>query len=198
MSLLFGSVLVALSAILIEYLELSFLSSPVFFLLFLAPVTEEILKFLAMAWRKDPRAAYGTGIGFAITENAVYFMAFIHSPILVFLLVSRSMSDPSLHALTARIDLRTWHGKKRGLPLGIFIHASWNFLAILVASLPIQTGTWIVILFSIPFMAGLVLSKRKDKANTPVLAENVQPSNSKQAVNNNIPYACGEKDVVEE
>lgn len=192
MSLLFGSVLVALSAILIEYLELSFLSSPVFFLLFLAPVTEEILKFLAMAWRKDPRAAYGTGIGFAVTENAVYFMAFIHSPLLAFLLISRSISDPSLHALTARIDLRTWHGKKRGLPQGILVHASWNLFAILVASLPIQTGTWVVILFSIPFMAGLALSKRRDRANTPVLAVNVRPSNSKTAVNNNIPHDCTE------
>lgn len=188
----------AISAILIENLELSSLSSTVFFLLFLAPVTEEILKFLAMAWKKDPRAAYATGIGFAITENAVYFMAFFHSPILMILLISRSISDPSLHALTARLDLRTWHGMKRGLPQGIFVHISWNFFAIVVASLPIQTGTWVVILFSIPFIAGLVLLKRQDRANIPVPAANVQPSNYKGVPNNNNLCDYREKDEVGE
>ena len=80
-------------------------------LLIIAPVLEEILKFSATFRKRDARAGIGVGLGFALTENALYFHSFLSgysmSSILslsffssqIFLFIAmRGSFDPLLHS----------------------------------------------------------------------------------------------------
>lgn len=98
-------------------------------IVFLAPVVEEIVKFLMTWYRKDVRAGVGVGLGFAMIENAMYFT--YDSPLvgLGTLLMFREMQDPILHSSTVSVSVRSW----KGIPyvfLSIGMHSLYNIISL--------------------------------------------------------------------
>jgi RsiW-degrading membrane proteinase PrsW (M82 family) len=108
---------------------LSPLSAESAVLVFIAPLTEEPLKFVAGGVTgANYSSAAGAGIGFAATENGVYFLAAWNEPVsyLVALVAIRAATDPLRHATACTLSTLTWHGKPKGLPAAIALHAGWN------------------------------------------------------------------------
>ena len=134
-SLLLGTLPVSFAAVLIESMIIPVFSAFVF-LVVLAPVVEELLKFAGTTYKRDLSAGLGIGLGFALSENALYFGSFTSAGALVPLsfLVSfillRGLADPVLHSFTAALSTGTWRTRKpRWLGYSILIHASYNFTA---------------------------------------------------------------------
>jgi hypothetical protein len=146
-SVLIGLLFVATIAILIEFFVQGYVDLLIF-LLVAAPVTEESLKFASTVKHRDPSSAYGSGIGFAISENFLYFLIFLGNPILFPLMIMRSISDPSLHSLTSRMDVGTWNKNRLGLLEGILIHACWNLFSIFISVLALIHEIFFVLIGS--------------------------------------------------
>lgn len=146
-SVLIGLLFVATIAILIEFFVQGYVDLLIF-LLVAAPVTEESLKFASTVKHRDPSSAYGSGIGFAISENFLYFLIFLGNPILIPLMIMRSISDPSLHSLTSRMDVGTWNKNRLGLLEGILIHACWNLFSIFISVLALIHEIFFVLIGS--------------------------------------------------
>ena len=128
-----GATLVAVGALLIE-LAAEGVVNPLIagtaVLVLIGPLTEELLKFLTSgATGANFASASGAGIGFAATENALYFWAAWGEPLsdLVFLIAVRAATDPILHSTAATLDTLTWRGRAWGLPAGVALHMTWNF-----------------------------------------------------------------------
>ena len=98
-------------------------------IVFLAPVVEEIVKFLMTWYRKDVRAGVGVGLGFAMIENAMYYTSL--SPIagLGTLLMFREIQDPILHSSTVSVSVRSWKGIPYVL-LSIAMHSLYNIISL--------------------------------------------------------------------
>ena len=134
-SLLLGALPVSLAAVLIESMIIPVFSAFVF-LVILAPIIEELLKFGATVYKRDLYAGLGVGLGFALAENALYFGSFLSAGALVSLsfllsfILLRGMADPVLHSFTAALSMGTWRTRKpRWLGYSILIHAGYNFAA---------------------------------------------------------------------
>jgi RsiW-degrading membrane proteinase PrsW (M82 family) len=131
-----GATFVALAALLVEVLvqnALQPLYAAAVVLVFVAPLTEELLKFLDSGLTgANYASAAGAGIGFAATENALYFLAAWGEPLtyLVALIAVRAATDPLLHVTTTTLTTLSWHGRPWGLPAGIALHALWNTVAL--------------------------------------------------------------------
>lgn len=116
-----------------------------------APVLEEILKVLALVWFTRRRTAFdepvdgivyaaSIGLGFAATENVLYFASASGSADLVVLIFLRSAGSAVLHLTATALAGEVW-GREHfgfaprgstfvvGLPLAIAWHAVWNLLA---------------------------------------------------------------------
>ena len=98
-------------------------------IVFLAPVVEEIVKFLMTWYKKDVRAGVGVGLGFAMIENAMYYT--YDSPLvgLGTLLMFRELQDPTLHSSTVSVSVRSW----KGIPyiiLSIAMHSIYNIISL--------------------------------------------------------------------
>ncbi|MGH9918754.1 MAG: PrsW family glutamic-type intramembrane protease, partial [Nitrososphaerales archaeon] len=136
LSLAAGATLVALAALLIEALVQSALNPAIataVVLVFVAPLTEELLKFLdSGVTGANFASASGTGIGFAATENALYFFAAWGEPLtyLVALVALRAVTDPLIHITATTLTTLSWHGRPWGLPGGLALHALWNAVAL--------------------------------------------------------------------
>ena len=132
-----GATFVALAALLVEVLvqnALSPLYAAAIVLVFVAPLTEELLKFFDSGLTgANYGSAAGAGIGFAATENALYFLAAWGEPLtyLVALIAVRAATDPLLHATATTLTTLSWHGRPWGLPAGIALHALWNTVALI-------------------------------------------------------------------
>ena len=104
-------------------------SGEILMIVFLAPVVEEIVKFLMTWYRKDVRAGVGVGLGFAMIENAMYYT--YDSPLvgLGTLLMFRELQDPILHSSTVSVSVRSW----KGIPyilLSIAMHSVYNIISL--------------------------------------------------------------------
>ena len=129
-----------------RYIVLDF--STIIFLIIIAPVIEETLKFFSTIAKKDKKTGVAVGLMFAGFENMIYFISFSYSFLLVFWL--RELSDPILHSTTTSIATRTWKGKiLGGIGLAILMHSFWNFFSLLI----INDYYLIWILAGIYFMA---------------------------------------------
>ena len=132
-----GATLVAVAALFIELAAESALSPLVaatIVLVLIGPLTEEALKFLTSgALGANFASAAGAGIGFAATENALYFWAAWGGPVdsLLALIAIRAASDPLLHSTACTLSTLTWRGRTWGFPAAVALHMSWN-LATLV------------------------------------------------------------------
>ena len=136
-SLIIGAVPVSAAAVLAESMVMPLLSAFVF-LVIVAPVTEEALKFAGSAYRRDMAAGLGIGLGFALSENALYFGSFLSIDTLVSLsflaafVLLRGLADPVLHSFTAALSVGTWRtGKWRWLGYSMLIHGGYNLVAFL-------------------------------------------------------------------
>ena len=118
----------------LEELSLSYFSYMII-LIVIAPIVEEISKFVFTFYRKDVKTGIAVGLSFALIENALYFNSFGSIFLLIFLL--REFTDPILHSTTTAISTFTW--KKGigyvGLPVAILMHASWNLFGYYTASM---------------------------------------------------------------
>ena len=125
--LLFGFVAYTLALIFESLVS----SAPVYVLaMVLAPMIEESIKFILAKGRKG---AIGVGLGFAVVENASYFLSFGLSPIFV---IMRAAGDPMLHSFSTSIAIKTKERKWWGLPAAISIHSIYNLVGILLSGLP--------------------------------------------------------------
>lgn len=122
-------------ALVLAYFFESLLETPVdlvIMLIFVAPVVEEIIKFLLTIQKKfqvNVKAGIGIGLGFALFENALYFQDFslAFPSMLLTVIVVREFTDPILHSTTTSIATRGWK-KFRYVLLAIFMHSTWNIL----------------------------------------------------------------------
>lgn len=126
----------ALADLLVEVLvqnALSPLYAAAIVLVFVAPLTEVQLKFCDSGLTgANYGSAAGAGIGFAATENALYFFVAWGEPLtyLVALISVRAATDPLLHATATTPTTLSWHGRPCGLPAGIALPALWNTVAL--------------------------------------------------------------------
>lgn len=106
-------------------------SAPIYILsMVLAPMIEESVKFVLARGRKG---AVGVGLGFAMVENASYFISFGLSPMFV---IMRAIGDPMLHSFSTSIAIKTKEGKWWGLPVAILIHSTYNLTGIVLSGHP--------------------------------------------------------------
>ena len=134
-SLIIGALPVSAAAVIAESMVIPILSVFVF-LVIVAPIMEETLKFAGSAYRRDMAAGLGIGLGFALSENALYFSSFLSAGVLVplsfmisfFLL--RGLADPMLHSFTAALSVGTWRTRKwRWLGCSMLVHGAYNLVA---------------------------------------------------------------------
>jgi len=142
-------------------------------LLFIAPVIEESTKFAATAYGKKIRNGFGVGLGFALSENALYFHTFFSvyslSMIIISYIILRGLGDPLLHQFTAGIDTKTWEKSNPGwMGIAMATHIGYNFAAIIMASLdtmyiyPIMAGEIIALLMGMKFLTRIKEEEKEE------------------------------------
>ena len=132
LSIIIGGSIVALAAMLTETYILN-VTSDIFLLLFAAPAIEEVLKFGVTAYGKSFRNAVGVGLGFAVVENAFYFLTIsqLYSfNIALTYIIARAMGDPLLHSSATSLSVKTWEGSRSALPKAIGLHTAYNLWAV--------------------------------------------------------------------
>ena len=161
-----GATFAALAALLVEVLvqnALQPLYAAAIVLVFVAPLTEELLKFLDSGLTgANYASAAGAGIGFAATENALYFLAAWGEPLtyLVALIAVRAATDPLLHVTTTTLTTLSWHGRPWGLPAGIALHALWNTVALIEVVLDPTVGLLLLGTAGFAVLGTLLLLRR--------------------------------------
>ena len=166
-SLLLGALVVATAAVIIEVELLGFVSTSLMLLL-CAPVVEEFLKFAATRYKRDLGSAIGVGSGFAIVENAFYFVTLtsLYSVTIALpFILARAVGDPLLHSASTSISVRAWHGKKLAIPAAIGLHFLYNLFAVAMAAYPSLFRFYPLVVLGIVFILGrqqiLILVKTK-------------------------------------
>jgi len=148
-------------------------SSLVLSLLLIAPLIEELTKFSATFYGKQTRNGLGVGLGFALTENALYFHTFFSmyslSMVIIPYIILRGLGDPLLHQFTAGLDSKTWEkGNPAWIGIAMATHISYNFAAIIMASLdtmyiyPIMAAEIIVLLIGMKFLTKTKEEKKEE------------------------------------
>jgi hypothetical protein len=166
LSLVAGATFVALGALLIEVLVQDALNPEVavaVVLVFVAPLTEELLKFLdSGVTGANFASASGAGIGFAATENALYFYAAWGEPVsyLVALIALRAVTDPLIHITATTLTTLSWHGRPWGLPAGLVLHAIWNTVALVEVYIDPNLGLVLLGAASFAVLGTLLLVRR--------------------------------------
>jgi len=170
MAVVIGATITSIFVFSIEaYLYFLFFNIILIFYIFVGPTIEELVKFstIGWAWKNQINDGFGIGLGFAITENAIYYHNFFTSMSLFTILLSyillRGFTDPLLHSFTASLDAKTW--VKRNpfwLMSGIGVHMGYNFIAISISSMPI-TNIYIITFIVVIFLfIGAFFITRKD------------------------------------
>ena len=166
LSLAAGATLVALGALLIEILAQDALdpaTAAAVVLVFVAPLTEELLKFLDSGLTgANYASAAGAGIGFAAAENGLYFFAAWGEPVsyLVTLIALRAASDPLIHVTATTLGTLSWHGRPWGLPAGLLLHALWNSVALVEVYIDPTLGLGLIAAAGLVVLGVLLLARR--------------------------------------
>lgn len=127
-SVLLGVPAIFLALVGEEFLQTYLDPTASFMILFIAPVIEESSKFLMTVWKRDFRAGVGVGMGFAILENALYYMSYPY--LLSFFLMAREIQDPALHMTTTSISANRGWRKIRYLGIAMFLHFAYNLVSL--------------------------------------------------------------------
>lgn len=166
LSLAAGATFVALAALLIEVLVQDALNPTIaaaVVLVFVAPLTEELLKFLDTGVTgANFASASGAGIGFAATENALYFFAAWGEPLtyLVALIALRAATDPLIHITSTTLSTLSWHGRPWGLPAGLALHGLWNAVALVEVYIDPVLGLVLIGASGVVVLGTLLLLRR--------------------------------------
>ena len=143
-------------------------------LLLIAPVIEESTKFAATAYGRKIRNGLGVGLGFALSENALYFHTFFSiyslSMVIISYIILRGLGDPLLHQFTAGLDSKTWEkGNPIWISIAIATHIGYNFAAIVMASLastymyPIMAGEIIALFAGMKYLIKVRVEEKEVK-----------------------------------
>ena len=173
-SLLIGLTAVAAASYYAETYLYTLLFSLVLSLLFIAPIIEELTKFSATFYGKQIRNGLGVGLGFALSENALYFNTFFSvyslSMIIASYIILRGLGDPLLHQFTAGLDSKTWEkGNPIWISIAIATHIGYNFAALVMASLasiymyPIMAGEIIALLAGMKYLIKVRVEEKEVK-----------------------------------
>ena len=192
-SLMIGALPVSVAAILAEGIVIPLLSVFVF-LVIVAPVTEEALKLAGSSYRRDMAAGLGIGLGFALSENALYFGSFLSAGVLVPLsfLISfvllRGLADPVLHAFTAALSVGTWRTRKwRWLGYSMLIHGGYNLVAFIgLSSLAIIAPADALI--TIALITAFLLWMRNSPSHIRITYRELTAEQRKQTVASMFPH----------
>ena len=155
-------------------------------LILIAPIVEESTKFAATSYGKRISNGLGVGLGFALSENALYFHTFLSvyslSIVIISYIILRGLGDPLLHQFTAGLDSRTWEKSNPGwIGVAMATHIGYNFAAIVMASLttifmyPIMGVEIIALLVGMKFLTRIYNEKNTDDKKEEVQQiENVE------------------------
>lgn len=168
-----GASLLAVVALVVE-LEvqsvLPVLFADVLILVLFGPIIEELLKFAASGFTgANFSTAAGAGIGFAATENAVYFLAAWSGntvTALAVLVIVRAATDPILHSTASTLSTLAWRGRLWGLPAAVVLHATWNLATLIYAAIDPTAGLVLFAAFGVSLFGLMLLLRR-----SPVLRE---------------------------
>jgi RsiW-degrading membrane proteinase PrsW (M82 family) len=168
-----GASVLALAALVAE-LEvqngLPVLFADVLILVLFGPIIEELLKFGASGFTgANFSTAAGAGIGFAATENAVYFLAAWSvdtTTQLALLILVRAATDPILHSTACTLSTLSWRGRLWGLPAAVVLHATWNLATLVYAAIDPTAGLVLFGAFGASLFGLMLLLRR-----SPVLRE---------------------------
>jgi len=160
-------------------------------LLFIAPIIEELTKFSATFYGKQIRNGLGVGLGFALTENALYFHAFISMSSLSIIIISyvflRGLGDPLLHQFTAGLDSKIWEkGNPTWIGIAMATHIGYNFAAIVMASMasiyiyPIMAGEIIALLAGMKYLTRVRVEEKEVKEVNEVKIEVVEETKEEE------------------
>ena len=161
-----GATLVAVAALFIELAAESAVSPLVaatIVLVVIGPLTEEVLKFLTSgALGANFASAAGVGIGFAASENALYFWAAWGSPLdaLILLIAIRATTDPLLHSTATTLSTLTWRGEPWGFPAGLALHMSWNFATLVYVLVDPLAGLLLLLAAGLAVLGIMLLLRR--------------------------------------
>jgi RsiW-degrading membrane proteinase PrsW (M82 family) len=162
--------LVALVAELEVQNGLPVLFADVLILVLFGPIIEELLKFAASGFTgANFSTAAGAGIGFAATENAVYFLAAWSvdtTTQLALLVIVRAATDPILHSTACTLSTLSWRGRLWGLPAAVVLHATWNLATLVYAAIDPTAGLVLFGAFGASLFGLMLLLRR-----SPVLRE---------------------------
>ena len=183
-SLLIGLGPVAFASYVAETYLYTLSFSLVLSLLLIAPMIEELTKFSATIYSRQIRNGLGVGLGFALSENALYFHTFFSmyslSVIVISYIILRGLGDPLLHQFTAGLDSKTWEkGNPSWIGIAMAIHIGYNFAAIVMASLtpiyiyPIMAGEIITLLAGMKFLTR-IKEEKKEETQEPKKEEKIE------------------------
>lgn len=146
------------------------LYSDLLILVLFGPIIEEFLKFAASGFTgANYSTAAGAGIGFAATENAVYFLAAwgVDDPTsLALLVIVRAATDPILHSTACTLSTISWRGRLWGLPAAFLLHSTWNLATLVYAAIDPTAGLVLFVAFGAAIFGLMLLLRR-----APVLRE---------------------------
>lgn len=173
-SFVLGATLVAAIALVLELaFQLgsgAYAGDPILVVL-VAPLIEELLKFgVSGGTGANYASAAGAGLGFAASENGLYFFAAWGDPIasLLLLVGIRAVTDPLLHSTTTTIATATFHGRWWALPAAIAVHVLWNTTSVVAGSLDFVPALVLIGSAALALTALALLVRR-----SPVLAEDL-------------------------
>ena len=145
----------------IYFVQLSFIDMFVF-LVVIAPIVEELLKFLCTFFGKDVRTATAVGLMFATVENLLYYISY--SGIFLFVFSVREFTDPLLHMTTTSVSVQAWKKWKRrfyGIIIAVIMHSFWNWF-----SIQILGNSYMIYAVAIPYGVVLAWIVRRDRIKT--------------------------------
>lgn len=158
-SVLLGVPAIFLALVGEEFLQAYLNPTTSFMILFIAPVIEESSKFLMTVWKRDFRAGVGVGMGFAIVENALYYVSYPY--LLSFFLLAREIQDPALHMTTASISANRGWKKIRYLGVAMFLHFAYNLVSL--SNSPTYIGVVAAIYIGIMVFQKIRIRNRENK-----------------------------------
>jgi len=190
-SLLIGLGPVAFISYVAETYLYNLSSSLVLSLLLIAPLIEELTKFSATFYGKQIRNGLGVGLGFALSENALYFHTFFSmyslSVITISYIILRGLGDPLLHEFTAGLDSKTWEkGNPAWIGIAIATHTGYNFAAIVMASMastymyPIMAAEIIALLAGMKYLTRASVEEKEVKEVNEVKVEVVEETKEEE------------------
>ncbi len=155
----------------IYFVQLSFIDLFVF-LVVIAPIVEESLKFLCTFFGRDTKTAMAVGLMFATVENLLYYISY--SGIFLFVFSVREFTDPLLHMTTTSISVQTWKWKRRfyGIVMAVVMHSFWNYF-----SIQIMSSSYLIYAVAIPYGVILMWIVRRERKKQKIIEneKNIEP-----------------------